>query len=80
MDPKGYAAAKAKESYKKEKQLAASGADMAIRKLLATPVEKVDVAHAMLVIEEAEAQGVLASLIDKAAMHTERAIEEYMNE
>ena len=67
-----------KESFKKEKHLAASGADAAVRKLLATPITNVDVAQALKTIEEAETQNVLGSLIDKAARHTERAIEVQM--
>ena len=75
VDPKGYAEAKAKESYKKQKHLAASGAEMAIKKILATPLLELDLAKAMRTIEEAEQQNVLGSLIDKAAEHMERAIE-----
>jgi hypothetical protein len=78
VDPVGYAAAKAKESNKKEKQLAAAGADVALRKVIATPLLELDINQAMQAIDEAEEQNVQASLIDKAVAHTEKAIEAYM--
>ena len=80
VDPEGYAAAKAKESYKKSKHLAESGALIKIKKIIATPLLELDIAKAMAVIEEAEKENVLDSLIDKATEHTEHAIEAYMNE
>ena len=80
VDPEGYAKAKAKEAYKKEKQLAGAGAEMAVKKLLTTPLLEVDIASAIEVIERAERENVAAALIDKAVEHTERAIEAYMGQ
>ena len=73
VKPEEFAADQAKESTKKEAQLQRSGAEAAIRKLLATPLLEVDVGEALEIIDEAEAQHVLESLIDKAVEHTERA-------
>lgn len=73
VKPDEFAKDQAKESAKKEAQLARSGAEAAIRKLLATPLMEVDVGEALEIIDEAEAQNVLPSLIDKAVEHTERA-------
>ena len=78
VDPEGFALAKAKESHKKKVQLASSGAELAIRKVLSTPLDKLDIDHAINTIEEAERQNVQAILIDKAAEHTEKAIELHM--
>ena len=73
VKPDEFAKDKAKEETKKELQLARSGAEGRIRKLLATPLEEVDVGEALAIIEDAEAEGVLPSLIDKAVEHTEKA-------
>ena len=80
VDPEGYAKGKAKESFKKEKQLAASGAELAIRKILSTPLTDLDIDKALKTIEEAEKENVLGSLIDKAAEHVEKALEVYYTE
>ena len=71
--PEEFARGKAKETAKKEAQLSRSGAEARIRKLLATPLPSVDVAEGLQIIEEAEAQNVLPSLIDKAVGHVEEA-------
>ena len=73
VKPNEYAKGKAKEAAKKQAQVARSGAEGRVRKLLATPVLEVDVAEGLSIIEEAEAENVLASLIDKAAQHVEKA-------
>ena len=79
VDPEGYAKAKAKEAYKKEKQLESAGVEIAVKKILTTPPEELDIARAMETIEKAEQENVLSSLIDKAAERVERAIEIYMS-
>ena len=71
--PAEFAQGKAREAAKKQAQLGRHGADAAIRRLLATPVDQVDVAAALEAIEAAEEQDVLGSLIDKAALHTQHA-------
>ena len=55
---------------------------MRLKKLLNTPLDQVDIAKALSLIEEAEREGdnVPPALIDKAVEHTERAIEVYMEE
>ena len=65
---------------KKEAQVAASGAQMKLKKILATPLLELDIAKAIQTIEEAERENVLASLIDKATEHTQLAIQAYMHE
>lgn len=80
VDPDGYAKAKAKEAWKKEKQLAGAGAELAIKKLLATPLLEVDIGKGIETIEQAERENVNAGLIDKAAEHVEKVIEAYMRQ
>ena len=79
VKPEEFAKGQAKESAKKEAQLARSGAEGLIRKLLATPLPEVNVAEALAIIDEAEQENVLASLIDKAVDHTEKAAQLQFN-
>jgi len=75
VKPEAYAKQKAREGDKKAAADARSGADMLVKKLLATTLDEVDIEEAKKIIDDAEDAGVLPSLIDKAVEHTQAAVE-----
>ena len=75
VKPEEYAKQKAKEGDKKTAQLAKNSADTAVRALVATPVDKVDIEAAKLAIDEAHDANVMRSLIEKAFEHVQKACE-----
>jgi len=75
VKPETYAKQKAREGDKKAAADARSGADMKVKALLAMSVDEIDIEEAKQTIDDAEAAGVLASLIDKALEHTQSAVE-----
>ena len=60
---------------KKEALKSRNGAENEVKALIGTPLDRVDIAEAKRIIEEAEDGKVLPSLIDKAVVHVQDAIE-----
>ena len=75
VKPEEYAKQKAKEGDKKTAQLAKNSADTAVRALVATPLDKVDIEAAKLTIDEAHDANVMRSLIEKSFEHVQKAVE-----
>ena len=75
VKPEEYAKQKAKEGEKKQALAEKNAADTAVRELAATPVEKVDIEAAKLVLDEAHDANVMRSLVEKAFEHVQRAVE-----
>ena len=74
VKPEQYAQMKAKEAQKKEALAERNGADAAVRALLGTPVDKVDIEAGKGVINDAEDAKVMPSLVQKALEHVQKAI------
>ena len=66
---------KAKEGEKKAAQLEKNAADAAVRALIATPCDEVDIEGAKLTIDEAHEANVMRSLIEKAFEHVQQAVD-----
>ena len=75
LKPEEYAAQKKREADKKEALANRNGAENEVKALIGTPLDRVDIAEAKRIIEEAEDGKVLPSLIDKAVVHVQDAIE-----
>ena len=73
--PEEYAKQKAKEGEKKAAQLEKNAADAAVRALIATPCDEVDIEGAKLTIDEAHEANVMRSLIEKAFEHVQQAVD-----
>ena len=75
IKPEEYAKQRAREAAKKEALKSRNGAENEVKALIGTPLDRVDIAEAKRIIEEAEDGKVLPSLIDKAVVHVQDAIE-----
>jgi len=74
VKPEEYAMQKAKEAEAKNAQLEKNRADQALRAILATPVEEVEIEAAKLAIDEAHEANVMNSLIEKTFEHLQLAV------
>ena len=74
VKPQEYAMQKAKEAESKKAQLEKNRADQALRAILATPVEEVEIEAAKLAIDEAHEANVMNSLIEKTFEHLQLAV------
>ena len=75
VKPEEYAKGKAREGGKKDAQLARGGAEAAIKALMTTPLDKIDIEEAKKAIDDAEDADVLPSMIDKLVERVQEAIE-----